>query len=98
MYCDPKTDKQKTLLKIKELLLQSIQLSPNSPTCHYFLGEIYLALNEERRAHTCFEKVLEIKPDHLDAERHLRILRMRREKHKEQKRKKSGLFSRFKKK
>ena len=95
LYSDPKGDRRNLLPKIKEQLLKSIRVSPHSATCYHFLGEVYLALGEERRAFTCFDKVLDIQPDHLEATRHMRIIRMRKEKQKE---KSSGLFSRFTKK
>jgi len=95
LYADPKSDKKSMLPKVKEQLLKAIRISPNSATCHYFLGEIYLAMDEERRAFTCFDKVLEIKPDHLEAQRHIRIIRMRRDKQKDQKK---GLLDRLRKK
>jgi curved DNA-binding protein CbpA len=94
LFSDPKTNKTAMLPKIKEQLLQSIYISPNSVPCHYFLGEIYLAMGKERRAYACFDKVLEINPDHIEAERHLRLLRMRSQKKKKEKK---GLFSRFRK-
>jgi curved DNA-binding protein CbpA len=95
LYSDPKSNRKSLLPKVKEQLLKAIRISPNSATCHYFLGEIYLAMDEERRAFTCFDKVLEIKPDHLEAQRHIRIIRMRREKQKDQKK---GLLDRLRKK
>ena len=95
LFSDPKADRKVLLPKVKEQLLKAIHISPTSATCHYFLGEVYLALGEERRAFTCFDKVLEIKPDHLEATRHMRIIRMRKDKAKKEK---GGLFSRFKKK
>ncbi|MCK5797231.1 MAG: hypothetical protein KAI47_08615, partial [Deltaproteobacteria bacterium] len=63
--------------------------------------EIYLALEEEKRAATCFHKAIELKPNHVESERQLRILQMRRD-HSGKPEKKSlfgnDLFSRFKKK
>ena len=97
LFSDPKCDKDKLLPKIKEQLLKAIKISPNSATSYHFLGEVYLALEQERRAFTCFDKVLEIKPDHLEATRHMRIIRMRKEKRKEEEKRK-GLFGRFLKK
>jgi hypothetical protein len=98
LFCDPRSDKEKLLPKIKEQLLKAIKISPNSATSFHFLGEIYLALDQERRAFTCFDKVLEIQPEHLEATRHMRIIRMRKEKRKEEEKKKGGLFGRFLKK
>jgi curved DNA-binding protein CbpA len=97
LFTDPKSDTSKMLPKLKERLLKAINLSPNSPTCHYFLGEIYLAMGEDRRAFTCFNRVLEINPDHIEASRHIRIIRMRKDKQKKEK-KGGGLFGRLTKK
>ncbi len=98
LFTDPKSDTSKMLPKLKERLLKAINLSPNSPTCHHFLGEIYLGMGEDRRAFTCFNRVLEINPDHIDASRHIRIIRMRKEKDKKGKKSTGGLFGRLKKK
>jgi tetratricopeptide (TPR) repeat protein len=98
LFSDPKGDKKVLIPKVKEQLLKAIKISPNSATSHHFLGEVYLGLGEERRAFTCFDKVLDIQPDHLESQRHMRIIRMRKEKRKEDEKKKAGLFGRFRKK
>lgn len=98
LFTDPKSDTSKMLPKLKERLLKAINLSPNSPTCHHFLGEIYLGMGEDRRAFTCFNRVLEINPDHIDASRHIRIIRMRKEKDRKGKKSTGGLFGRLTKK
>jgi hypothetical protein len=101
VFCDPRGKKSANLLpKLKQQLLEAINISPNSAASHYFLGEVYLATDEERRATTCFRKALEINPNHVDSARQLRIIQMRRDR---ADKKKGGLLSgdllgRFKKK
>jgi len=94
MFNDPRNNREKILPKCKELLLKSIKLSPQNPTCHYYLGEIYLALGDAKRAKTCFSRVVELQEHHVEANRHLRIMQMRRDKAEKDK----GLFGRFRKK
>ncbi|MFH1131824.1 MAG: DnaJ domain-containing protein, partial [Pseudomonadota bacterium] len=96
VFHDPKTAQEKMLPKLKEQLLEAIRQTPKSATCHYFLGEVYLRMGEEQRAMTCFKKTLEIEKDHIEASRQVRIIRMRREKSEDPKKK--GFLKRFKKK
>jgi hypothetical protein len=96
VFCDPRTNRKQMMPKIKQQLLESIKISPNSPTCHYFLGEVYLALEEPKRAVTCFNKVLELNPNHVDAQRQLRLMNMRRER--SDKKKGGSFLDRFRKK
>ncbi|MBK8479795.1 MAG: DnaJ domain-containing protein [Proteobacteria bacterium] len=79
-FCDPQVDKAAALPKIKQLLLESLELAPKNAQINYFLGETYLALGEERRAVGALNRALEIKPDHVDAQRRMRLIRMRGEK------------------
>ncbi|MCA9667173.1 MAG: DnaJ domain-containing protein [Myxococcales bacterium] len=94
IYCDPKTNRERMLPKIKQQLLEAINISPRSAASHYFLGEIYLAMEDSNRALTCFNRALDIQPNHIDAQRHVRIIRMRREKEGKGDGK-GGLFGRF---
>lgn len=94
-FSNPKIRSQELLPRLKTQLREAVRISPNSATCHYFLGEVHLALGEQKQAYFCFNRVVEIKPDHIEASRHLRIMRMRQEKEKGKDR---GLFGRFRKK
>ncbi|PID38885.1 MAG: hypothetical protein CSA62_00035 [Planctomycetota bacterium] len=101
VFCDPRSKKSKELLpKLKQQLLEAINISPNSAASHYFLGEVYLSMDEEKRATTCFSKALKINPNHVESARQLRIIQMRRDRVE----KKEGdlfstdLFARFKRK
>jgi tetratricopeptide (TPR) repeat protein len=94
-FSDPENNREEILPKVKAQLIRALALAPQNPTCNYFLGEVYLALGEEKQAKTFFFKTLEVQPDHIEANRHLRLMQMRREKKDE---KSSGLFSRLRKK
>jgi TolA-binding protein len=87
----PEIDPHKEPVRNKQLLLRAIQLTPSCPDCHYFLGEIYLALGDKGRAGTCFFRAVELRPDHAQAKRQLQRVQQ------EQKRD-SGLFGRLFKK
>jgi hypothetical protein len=94
MFNDPHNDKSKILPKCKELSLKSIKLSPQNATCHYYLGEIYLAMGDDKRAKTCFSRVVELQEHHVEANRHLRLMQMRKDKAQKNK----SIFDRLRKK
>ena len=95
-FCNPKTDRDRRAADIKARMLHAINMSPKSASCHYFLGEVYLSMEDTKRAITCFKKVLEIKPNHTEAERHLRLINMRKDRGKTSE--SGGLFGRLKRK
>ncbi|MCB9557109.1 MAG: DnaJ domain-containing protein [Deltaproteobacteria bacterium] len=97
VYSDPRTNKEAIIARVKQQLLEAIKLSPRSAQCHYFLGEVYLAMDDPGRAVTCFNQVLELQPGHIEAERHLRLIRMRKRRDKKETGEGRGLFSRFRK-
>jgi len=92
LFSDPKKDRQANLSKVRDDLLKAIKLSPKSATCHYYLGEVFLAAGDEKRAKECFVRTVEIQESHVEASRHLRLMAMRKEKEKPK-----GLFGRSKK-
>lgn len=79
-FCDPQIEKAAALPKIKQLLLEALELAPKNTQIHYFLAETYLALGEDKRAVAALNRVLEIQPEHVDAQRRMRLIRMRGEK------------------
>ena len=95
-FNDPKVANEPILSEIKQDLLAAASLSPKNATCHFFLGEVYLAMKEERRALTCFKRTLELQPNHVDAQRQIRLINLREERDKNSK-KSSGFFGRLKK-
>ena len=100
VFCDPKTKREPMLVKLKQQFLEAVRLSPTSAASHYFLGSIYLEMNEEKRATTCFKKAIDLQPNHVEAQRQLRIIQMRRDRSGADKKGLFGgdLFGRFKKK
>jgi CheY-like chemotaxis protein/curved DNA-binding protein CbpA len=79
---------------VERELLGLVKQNVDDSIMVYLLGNFYLREGNEKRATTCFEKVLEIDSQNIDAARQLRIIRMRqRQKNSEV----SGLFDLFKK-
>jgi curved DNA-binding protein CbpA len=62
----------------REHLEKSIQLAPQSPTGYYFLGQLLKACNDPTGARKVFKKVIELRPGHVEAERELRLIQMRK--------------------
>ena len=99
-YNDPAT---KDSVEIRERVLQQLnesqEISPRNSQVYYFLGEYFAAQAKDKEAIKNFNECLEIKPDHMEAERHLRVIRMRLDKRKAAELKKQGgLFGLFRKK
>lgn len=78
-FRDPK-NQEKDIKHITSQLNEAIRLSPKSADCHYFLAEVQLSQDQEARALAGFNKVLEMRPSHVDALRQVRLIHMRREK------------------
>jgi curved DNA-binding protein CbpA len=91
LFHDPKQKREQSLARAKDLLLKAIKAAPQNATCHYYLGEVYLALGDEKRAKTCFNRTVECQENHVEANRHLRLMAMRKEKEQ----KKTGLFGKI---
>jgi curved DNA-binding protein CbpA len=87
MFSDPKADKKRVVPEAKRMLAKARELSPKSPVPHFYLGKVFAAEGNDARAIEHLREALELKPDHLDAEREIRIIVMRQEKAK-----KAGLF------
>lgn len=43
-------------------ILKATKLDPNNSECFYWLGKIYIAINDETRSKKCFEKCLNLNP------------------------------------
>ncbi len=98
IYSDPARDRFRTWDTIMEQMEKSLTISPNSSTCHYFMGELHAAKGNDRKAVEFFNKTLEINPDHLEAERHLRLIKIRQDKQQSTAGKGVGFLSRLLKK
>jgi hypothetical protein len=85
LFSDPRQNRERLLPILRGQLQEAISLSPKNAACWYFLGEVFLALGEERKAVNAFNRTLEFQPGQVDAERHLRLIHMRQGKRKEEK-------------
>ena len=99
-YNDPHT---KNSVEVRQRVLEQLEeakeISPRNSQIYYFLGEYFAAQAKDKEAIKNFNECLEVKPDHLEAERHLRVIRMRMDKKKAAEIKASrGLFGLFGKK
>ncbi len=74
----------------RQHLEKAIVLAPRSVTGYYYLGLFLKGCGERSSAEKMFRKVVEEKPDHVEANRELRLFQMRREKGGSEA--KSGLF------
>lgn len=59
---------------------KAITLSPQSPAGYYYLGQIRKACGDHAEAERMFRKTIELRPDHVEANRELRLIQMRRAK------------------
>jgi tetratricopeptide (TPR) repeat protein len=75
----------------RKTIEEALKARPNAVEGHYFLGLIYKAEGLNEDADKYFQKVLELNPRHVEAQRELRLSAMRKEKAPG---KKGGLFSR----
>ncbi len=61
-------------------LKKGIALSPQSPSGWFYLGQIRKACGDSAEAERMFRKVIEVRPDHVDALREVRLMQLRRAK------------------
>ena len=80
IYQNPAHSKQGVLEQVKVGLAKAIKLGRNNPRPYYLLGELFLAENDLDKAIGYFRKALELREDHVEAERGLRLATMRKEK------------------
>ena len=80
MYQNPAHSRAGILEQVKVGLAKAIKLGRNNPRPYYLLGELFLAENELDKAIGYFRKALELREDHVEAERGLRLATMRKEK------------------
>ena len=61
-----------------EAIKKAISLSPQSPAGFYYLGQIRKACGDMGEAEKMFRKTIELRPNHVEANRELRLIQMRR--------------------
>ncbi|MEE8313354.1 MAG: response regulator [Myxococcota bacterium] len=71
-------------LTVKKEAIEHMQkataLAPNSPSGYYYTGKLYKACEDPDLAEKMFRKVLELRPEHTEANQELRLFQMRRSK------------------
>jgi CheY-like chemotaxis protein len=63
-----------------EQIKKAIALSPMSPAPYYYLAQIRKACGDHVEAEKMFRKTIELRPDHVEANRELRLIQMRKAK------------------
>jgi curved DNA-binding protein CbpA len=64
----------------EDLLHRARMLLPSSPEPYYYLGRLSLVRGDQERAASYFESALARRPNHVEAIRELRLIKMRNEK------------------
>jgi tetratricopeptide (TPR) repeat protein len=72
------SDKEAVFSTTKAKLNKAIQLNYRCTKAFYYLGQVYSALGDSDRAYACFQKVLGLEENHVDAQREIRVIEMRR--------------------
>ena len=62
------------------LLKKGIALSPQSPSGWFYMGQVRKACGDAAEAERMFRKVIDLRPDHVDALREVRLMQLRRTK------------------
>jgi curved DNA-binding protein CbpA len=63
-----------------ESLQKAVELAPGSPKGYYYQAQVHKARGRPDMARKLFAKVLQQDPDHVEAQREMRLLQMRKEK------------------
>lgn len=71
-------DDDKAYALAQEHLERAQQLSPNSPAGYYLMGLLRKTCGDPRAAERMFKKTLEVNPSHVEANREIRLLNMRK--------------------
>ncbi len=74
------TDKDSVAKEVRKQLQRAITASPKCVSAYYYRGEIAKQQGRSETAIDCFRKVLELQPNHKEAELELRLLTKRQEK------------------
>jgi tetratricopeptide (TPR) repeat protein len=79
LWCSS-TNKDAVLGEVKKGLQRALDLNNRCVPALYFLGQVLNQMGDHDRAYTQFQKVLSYQPRHVDAEREVRLIEMRRKK------------------
>jgi tetratricopeptide (TPR) repeat protein len=63
-----------------EHIKKGIALSPQSATAYYYLGQVRKACGDPAEAEKMFRKTVELRPNHVEAARELRLIQLRKAK------------------
>jgi curved DNA-binding protein CbpA len=80
LYSNPKAERKHVAADAKRMLAKARELAPRSAIPQYYLGKVYAAEGNDARALEHFREALELKPDHIDAEREIHLIVMRQDK------------------
>ncbi|HTM23053.1 MAG TPA: tetratricopeptide repeat protein [Kofleriaceae bacterium] len=81
MFCAA-PDKEAAARDVRPLFTRAIAMAPRCVPAYFFRGQVAKATNNLESALECFRKVLELEPEHKDAETELRLLAARADKDK----------------
>jgi tetratricopeptide (TPR) repeat protein len=95
VWCNA-NEKEAVFNEVKKGMHKAVELNPKCVAAFFFLGQVYKHMNDMDRAYNSFQKTLNLQPGHVDAEREIRLIEMRKSKGPDKKG--GGLFDRFKKK
>ena len=87
------SDKNVVLNDVKKHLAKALDINTRCAAAHFFVGKMYLTVGDESRALNAFQHVLDEQPEHVEAQREIRILDMRNKNQK-----KGGLFDKLRRK
>lgn len=96
MFGDPKFDRKEALEKAYPLLLEALKRAPNDVNVHYYLAQVLKAKDKPTEAMHHFKEALRADPQHTDAVRELRLLKLRKDKEKAGGKERSALSKLFK--
>ncbi|MBI4509811.1 MAG: DnaJ domain-containing protein [Deltaproteobacteria bacterium] len=86
-------DKDKVLVEVRKGLHKAIELNPQCAQAFFYTGQVFKHSGDLERASAHFQKALDLQPSHVEAEREVRLMEMRRAKGE-----KKGLFDKLRKK
>jgi len=74
------TDKDRAAPETRRALQRAIELNPQCARAYLYLGQVLKQMGDADRAYIEFQRVLQLQPDNVDAQREVRLMDMRRQK------------------